>query len=261
METQKKMPVVFAGHGSPMLALEDSEVTRELTRLGEQIVREFDKPRAILAVSAHWFAPGTFVQSAPHPRQVYDMYGFPHELYEVAYPVDGDADLTKAVQEALGSRVSVNDTRGIDHGTWTVLVHLFPKADIPVVQLSVDQGASARDAYEIGQALEGLRDQGFLIVGSGNTVHNLGMIEWSNPDGTKATHQFNDAVVSAVERRNDEAAIDYGALPYAGYAVPTPDHYLPLLYCLGAARDEKPTVFNNVCNLGAIAMTGFAFGM
>lgn len=261
MEPQKRMPVVFVGHGSPMLALEDSAVTRTLTRLGERIDREFGAPRAILAVSAHWYVPGTFVQSDPHPRQVFDMYGFPHELYEVSYPVDGSAALTKAVQNALGSSVSVNDRWGIDHGVWTVLVHLFPKADIPVVELSVDQGASAEDAYRIGAALAGLRDQGFLILCSGNTVHNLGMVEWDNEDGSKATHAFNDAVVEAVERRDDEAAIDYRRLPHAGYAVPTPDHYLPLLYCLGASEGEKPTVFNKVCNLGSIAMTGFAFGL
>ena len=259
--TQRRMPVVFTGHGSPMLALEHTEVTRTLTDLGERIVRECGTPRAILAVSAHWYAPGTFVQSAAHPRQVYDMYGFPHELYEVEYPVDGSAELTKAVQEALGDRVAINDNWGIDHGTWTVLVHMFPKADIPVVQLSVDQGASARDAYEIGRALEGLRDQGFLIVGSGNTVHNLDMVEWGNEGGTKMAHRFDDAVVEAVKRRDDEAAIAYEKLPDAAYAVPTPDHYLPLLYCLGAAPGEKPCVFNNVCNLGSIAMTGFAFGM
>lgn len=259
--TQKRMSVVFTGHGSPMLALEHTEVTRTLAKLGTRIVEECGTPRAILAVSAHWYAPGTFVQSAVHPRQVYDMYGFPHELYEVDYPVDGSAELTKAAQEALGDRVAINDNWGIDHGTWTVLVHMFPKADISVVQLSVDQGASARDAYEIGRALESLRDQGFLIVGSGNTVHNLGMVEWGNEGGTKRAHRFDNAVVDAVKRRDDETAIAYEKLPDAAYAVPTPDHYLPLLYCLGAAPGEKPCVFNNVCNLGSIAMTGFAFGM
>ena len=257
--TQKRMPVVFTGHGSPMLALEHTEVTRTLTKLGTRIVEECGTPRAILAVSAHWYAPGTFVESAAHPRQVYDMYGFPHELYEVDYPVDGSAELTKAVQEALGDRVAINDNWGIDHGTWTVLVHMFPKADTPVVQLSVDQGAGARDAYEVGRALEGLRDQGFLIVASGNTVHNLGMVEWDNEDGTKMAHRFNEAVADAVKRRDDETAIAYEKLPDAAYAVPTPDHYLPLLYCLGAAGTDSARVFNNVCNLGSMAMTGYVF--
>lgn len=134
MEEQKTMPVIFSGHGSPMIALEHNEITEGMDRIGRAVESQFGRPRAILMVSAHWYTHGTFVQSAPEPRQVYDMYGFPKELYEVKYPAKGDGELTRKVQSLLGSAVAVNDDWGIDHGAWTVLVHMFPKADIPVVQ-------------------------------------------------------------------------------------------------------------------------------
>ena len=257
-----RMPVVFSGHGSPMLALEHNEITETLQSMGAKIIEKFGKPKAILAVSAHWYAPGTYIQSAAKPRQVYDMYGFPDELYRVKYPVDGYKPLTQDVKSALGDSVSVNDNWGIDHGTWTVLCHMFPDADIPVVQLSVNRQLSAEESYEIGRKLHGLRDQGYLIFGSGNVVHNLRRVEWDNPGGSKMTVAFNDYIRNAVEARDDDTVIHYEKGPYAEYAVPTDDHYLPLIYILGAADPgEKPTVFNNVCNLGALAMTGFAFGI
>ena len=162
--------------------------------------------------------------------------------------------------ELLGDDVSVNNDWGIDHGAWTVLVHLFPDADIPVVQLSIDGEAEPADLYAMAEKLKPLRDEGVLIVGSGNVVHNLRRVEWDNPGGSKQTEAFNADVVQAVVARDDEAVIHWESNPNADYAVPTPDHFLPLIMCLGAAQDENAKVFNDVCNLGAIAMTGFVLG-
>lgn len=260
MDTQKRMPVIFTGHGSPMLALDDDNITRTLNHVGQEVVRTYGKPKAILMLSAHWFTRGTFVQRTKTPRQIYDMYGFPEALYEVKYPAPGDEALADRVSELIGDDVSVNNDWGIDHGAWTVLVHLFPDADIPVVQLSIDGEAKPADLYAMAEKLAPLRDEGVLIVGSGNVVHNLRRVEWDNPGGSKQTEAFNADVIQAVMARDDDAVIHWETHPHADYAVPTPDHFLPLLMCLGAAKDEPARVFNDVCNLGAIAMTGFVLG-
>lgn len=160
----KKMPAVFVGHGSPMIALDHNELTETYRRLGERILAEFGKPKAILMISAHWYTRGTLVQSAAKPRQVYDMYGFPKELYELKYEPAGCADLTRAVTDLLGEGVEVDDSWGIDHGTWSILVHIFPQADIPVVQLSINGLIDARQSYELGQKLASLREKGYLIM-------------------------------------------------------------------------------------------------
>ncbi len=259
--SEKRMPVVFSGHGSPMLALEDTEVTHGLHGIGKKIIEKHGKPKAILSVSAHWYTKGTYVQSAAEPRQVYDMYGFPKELYDFRYPVKGSPELSERACSLLGDKVSVNDGWGIDHGSWTVLCHMFPEADIPVVQLSVDASITAEKMYEIGELLAPLRDEGYLIFASGNTVHNLRRVEWDNPDGSRETLEFNETVIRLVENRDDKGIMNYSAIPHASYAVPTPEHFLPLIYMLGAAEGEKPEVFNNHSELGAIAMTGFAFGL
>lgn len=257
----KRMPVLFSGHGSPMLALEQSDATRELRAVGERVIEQFGKPKAILSISAHWYTRGTFVQTAESPKQVYDMYGFPKELYDYQYPVQGCPALGERVCEVLGDRVRVSNNWGIDHGTWTVLCHMFPTADIPVVQLSVDGTISREAILEIGRQLAPLRDEGYLIFASGNVVHNLRRVEWENPNGSEACIAFNETVKDKIAARDDRAVMQYEKLEHAAYAVPTPDHFLPLLYTLGAAEGEKPAVFNDRCNLGAIAMTGFAFGM
>ena len=254
-----KMPVVFSGHGDPMIAIREDDVTRGMAKVGKDLIEKYGKPKAILAISAHWFGKGTFVQKVDEPKQIYDMYGFPKALYEVKYPVKGCAELSDRVLDILGDSVSVKNDWGIDHGTWTVLVHMFPDADIPVVQLSVDTSLPNEALYEIGKRLSALRDEGYLIFGSGNVVHNLRMVDWDNPDGTAMTHAFNDYIISAIENGENEKVVHYENGPEAGYAVPTTEHYLPLIYCLGAADGDKAEVFNNVCNLGSMAMTGFIF--
>lgn len=261
MKDAKRMPVVFAGHGSPMLALADDEVARGLRAAGERIVGKFGKHKAMLAVSAHWYKPGTLVQSDPSPRQVFDMYGFPPELYQVEYPVAGCPELSGRVQGLLGNRVSVDDSWGIDHGTWTVLVHMFPEADVPVVQLSVDSTLPPEELYGIGKALSSLRDEGYLVFGSGNVVHNLGLVDWDWPNSASPeTLAFNADIIARVTSGDVEGVLGYRDLPHAPYAVPTPDHFLPLIYLLGAADGDSAEAFNDVCNLGSMAMIGFLFG-
>jgi len=255
-----KMPVIFSGHGSPMIALEHSEITKAMEAVGKEVVEKYGKPKAILAISAHWYTRGTYVQSAPRPKQIYDMYGFPAALYRVKYPVSGDQELTQRVLSLLGDKASVDDSWGIDHGSWSVLVHMFPKADLPVVQLSVDATLTGEECYELGKKLSVLREEGYLIFASGNLVHNLYQVEWDNPDGTKMTRAFNDYIVQAVINGSLDKAIHYEKAPSSSYAVPTPDHYLPFLYALGAAQGDKVKAFNNVSNLGSIAMTGFLWG-
>lgn len=257
---KKRMPVLFVGHGSPLLALADNEITRGMAAVAEEVVSRHGRPRAILTISAHWCTRGTFVQSAGAPRQVYDMYGFPRELYELTYPANGSAELTDAVQRALGDAVAINDDWGIDHGIWSILVHMFPQADIPVVQLSMDMAAAPERAYEIGRKLTCLRDEGFLILASGNVVHNLRLVDWEHPDDASPTAlSFNERIIREVTARNDRAVINFERLPDAAYAVPTPEHLLPLIYALGASEGEPAHIFNNICNLGSMSMTGFVF--
>jgi 4,5-DOPA dioxygenase extradiol len=257
--SSQKQPAIFVGHGDPMMALRDDDIAHTLQAVGSRL--HAMNPRAILAVSAHWYTRGTLVQSDPNPRQVNDMFGFPQELYAIKYRPSGNAQLTKRVQELLGNKVQVDDSWGIDHGVWTPLHHMLPKADIPVVELSVNGLADASYAYQVGRLLSPLRSEGFAILGSGNVVHNLREADWENPKGTAEAVQFSDAIRDAVKKRDDQAVVNFEKLPHAAYAVPTPDHFLPLPTVLGASEGEAPEVFNDVQNLGSISMTSFAFGL
>ena len=257
----EKMPVIFVGHGDPMIALKINEMTETLKKIGKNIIEKHGEPKAILCISAHWYTKDTFIQSTEIPNQVYDMFGFPNELYKVKYPVKGSKELTKDVEKILGNEVKINDDWGIDHGTWTVLVHMFPEAKIPVVQLSVDANLSANKAYKLGEKLAKLREKGYLIVGSGNIVHNLRKIEWDNPKGTQEADKFDRYILENISKREDEKVIKYEEHEYSNYAVPTPDHFMPILYILGASQGEKPYIFNEMRELGSLSMTSYAFGL
>ena len=255
----KRMPALFIGHGSPMMALEHTETTNTFKTIGQNIIKEYGTPKAILAISAHWYADGTYIQSAENPKQIYDMYGFPQELYEVVYPAKGDSTLTNKVQQLLGNAVSINNNWGIDHGMWTILVHMFPDASIPVVQLSINKYLNPNEMYQLGVKLQSLRDEGYLIMGSGNIVHNLRLLEWDNPSGTAATIEFDQHISKAVLENDVDTVVNYTTHPHASYAAPTPEHYLPLIYILGASEGAKPMVFNQIYNSGTLSMTGFIF--
>lgn len=251
------MPAVFVGHGSPMLAIDDTKITRKLGEVGERLIRDYGQPKAILMISAHWYKDRTLVQKTDSPEQIYDMYGFPRALYAVRYKPSGCAALSDAVLAMKGVGAQVDNTWGIDHGAWTPLVHMFPGATTPVVQLSVNGAIPPRQCYEIGRQLSSLRSQGYLIMGSGNVVHNLRRVNWESQEGSPEAVAFNAYITNAVESREDETVVNFASHPASSYAVPTADHYLPLIYVLGASEGKKVTVFNNYLELDSMAMTGY----
>lgn len=232
------MPVIFFGHGNPMNAIEENLYTKAWVEIGRRLPR----PKAILVVSAHWYLPATLVTAMETPRTIHDFGGFPKALYDVTYPAPGDAALAARVQELLAPVATVqSDTGwGLDHGTWSVLCRVFPRADIPVAQLSIDETRPPSFHYELGKRLAPLRDEGVLVIGSGNLVHNLHAYAW----GRHPAEPFDWAVrfeARARElllNRDHEPLIDYESLGRdAVLSIPTPDHYLPLLYVIALQRD------------------------
>lgn len=197
----------------------------------------------------------------PKPEQVYDLYGFPQELYDFQYPAQGLPELADEVEKITGGDVKTTTQWGIDHGVWTVLAHMFPDADIPVVAMSVDGSISTQKMYDIGKALSPLRDQGVLIMASGNIVHNLGRLDWNHPGAAAEAIEFDEAVTRNAMARNDQAILHYQTLPSAAYGASTPDHFLPLIYVLGATQGEKPVIFNRIGQFGAVTLTGYIFGL
>lgn len=257
VDPMNRMPVLFVGHGSPMNAIEDNEFSVRWKQLGERL----PKPEAILSVSAHWFTDGTKVTDAPAPKMIYDMYGFPDELYRVAYPAPGSPRFARLAKELIGDGVKTDNSWGLDHGSWSVLRRLYPKADVPVFQLSVDARASMEVHYEIGRKLRPLRDQGMLIFGSGNVVHNLARVEWGMNGGYPWAETFDGYVKEKVLNRLFNDVVRYGqAGPSAALAFTTPDHFAPLLYALGAADErDRISVFNAACVMGSLSMTSYLF--
>lgn len=234
----QSMPAIFIGHGNPMNVIRHNKWTDGWIALGKAL----PKPKAILAVSAHWYLPATMVTAMVQPRTIHDFGGFPRELFEIRYPAPGDVTLAKRVQDLLAPLpVELDKDWGLDHGIWSVLYHTFPDADIPVVQLSIDQSKPPSFHYEIGQLLATLRDEGILILGSGNIVHNLQLYEWDSP-GIGAfdwAARFEEKVRDHLQSGKDAQLINYTSMGHdAKLSVPTPDHYLPLLYVLGVRRKE-----------------------
>ena len=230
-------PALFIGHGSPSVALEDTQVTRAWRAMALSLPR----PRAILAISAHWFTQGTAVTAMARPKTIHDFGGFPPEMYQIQYPAPGDPDLALRVAQLLAPTPVHLDVGewGLDHGTWTVLMKAYPDADVPVVQLSIDRTKPPAFHFEMGRKLARLRDEGVMILGTGNVVHNLGVMDWQaryGPAHPWAT-RFHDFIRSAIETDRPEAVVGYEALGQdAHLAQPNPDHYYPLLYVLGARR-------------------------
>ena len=237
------MPAIFFGHGNPLNALAENEYTRAWAAVGAGIPR----PRAILCVSAHWYLPGTAVTAVERPRTIHDFGGFPRELYEFKYPAPGDPRLAARVRELLAPVAVAQDEQwGLDHGTWSVLCHVFPGADVPVVQLSMDETQPAAFHYEIGRRLSPLRDEGVLIIGSGNVVHNLHAYSW----GRHQVEPFDWAVRFEARLRglltagDDRSVVNYEALGRdAQLSAPTPDHFLPLLYVMALRREGEQVSF------------------
>jgi len=237
------MPALFLGHGNPMNALARNAYTEAWSDIGRRLPR----PRAILAVSAHWYIPATSVTAMEAPRSIHDFGGFPEELYRVRYPAPGDPALARRVQTLLAPIPVAPDLRwGLDHGTWAVLCHVFPKADVPVVQLSINAAREPAFHYELGKRLAPLRDEGVLVLGSGNLVHNLHAFAW----GQHAVQpfdwalRFEERVRGLLQAGDDGPLVAYGTLgPEAMLAVPTPDHYLPLLYVIALRMKGEAVSF------------------
>ena len=251
-----KLPVIFVGHGSPLNAIEDNAYTHAWDKLGRRI-----HPKSILMVSAHWYTHGTFVQDVDQPEIINDMYGFPEELYRVGYQIKGDKVLSNKVLTALGNKVSINNEWGIDHGAWSVLNHMYPNKDIPVVQLSVNRNLEPEAHFKIGQALSFLRDEDVLIIASGNIVHNLRMIRFDMDTGHPECFKFDAYIKNSILNKDFDAVINYRSIGEAArLAVPMSDHFDPLLYALGASSsNDQVEVFNETVIMGFMSMTGYVF--
>ncbi|MEO6391672.1 MAG: 4,5-DOPA dioxygenase extradiol [Pyrinomonadaceae bacterium] len=243
MMTSTAMPAIFFGHGNPLNALAQNYYTAAWAAIGASI----QKPRAILCISAHWYLPGTAVTAMPQPRTIHDFGGFPAELYQVHYPAPGDPVLAQQVRDLLAPvPVRLDQEWGLDHGTWSVLVHAFPDADVPVVQWSIDESQPAAFHYEMGKRLGPLRDEGVLIVGSGNLVHNLHAYAWGRHpvEPLDWAVRFEEQARAFILAGSDQSLVDYESLgPDALLSAPTPDHYLPLLYILGTRRPDDKVMF------------------
>ncbi len=261
-----RTPALFIGHGTPMNTLLDNSYTQAWRALGSALP---EKPRAILAISAHWYIHGTAATAMPMPRTIHDFGGFPQALFDYRYPAEGEPGLAAEVEKLLTpTGVALDQGWGLDHGTWSVLAHLFPQADVPVVQLSIDRTQPAAWHFDIGRRLAPLRDEGVLILGSGNVVHNLGLIDRAAMSGAGggAAHpwatQFNASMRSAIAAGDDASVVDYGKFGEAArLSVPTPEHYLPLLYVLGArARGEAVSFPVDGIDLASISMLSVKLG-
>jgi 4,5-DOPA dioxygenase extradiol len=237
------MPSIFFGHGNPMNAVLNNNYTDGWRMIGKHI----SKPKAILSISAHWFVPGTGVTVSTSPRTIHDFGGFPRELFQVQYPAPGDPDLARRVQTMLSPQpVSLDNSWGLDHGTWSVLRHVYPDADVPVVQLSIDETQPPSFHFEIGRRLAPLRDEGVLIVGSGNLVHNLHAYAWGRhmPDPYDWAIRFETEAKAMMLAGEYKPLIDYENLgPEAMLSIPTPDHYLPLLYVIATRQQGDIITF------------------
>lgn len=263
LETDQKMPVLFIGHGSPMNAIEDNEFSNRWQQMGQEI----PKPRAVVVVSAHWLTQGTAVTAMSQPKTIHDFGGFPQALFDVQYPAPGDPNLATEIQKLVTNpSVVLDHDWGLDHGTWSVVKHMYPKTDIPVLQLSIDYHKPAKYHYELAKQLLSLRKKGVLIIGSGNMVHNLRMVAWnklSEPEfGYDWALEMNAIFKQKISTRNHVDLIAYEKLSKAAsLAIPTPDHYYPLLYILALQTDtDAVEFFNDKAVGGSLTMTSVKIG-
>ena len=262
-EEEEKMPVLFIGHGSPMNAIEDNIFSKRWQQMGKEI----PTPKAVVVVSAHWLTKGTMVTAMPNPKTIHDFGGFPQALFDVQYPAPGSPELATEIQKLITNpAVELDHDWGLDHGTWSVVKHMYPDADIPVLQLSIDYYKPAAYHYELAKQLLALRKKGVLIIGSGNMVHNLRMVAWdklSEPEyGFEWALEMNDIFKNKISNGFHKELIQYEKLHKAAtLAIPTPDHYYPLLYILALQTDnDKVEFFNDKAVGGSLTMTSVKIG-
>jgi 4,5-DOPA dioxygenase extradiol len=253
-----RMPVLFVGHGNPMNAIERNEFRRSWEELG----RSLPKPNAILCISAHWETRGASSTASEKPETIHDFYGFPKALFDVHYLAPGDPALARRTKELIGSvDVRLDPDRGLDHGTWSVLLAMYPEANIPVVQLSLDTTRPGAFHYALGRELLPLRDEGVLIVGSGNIVHNLRAFSFQNPAPLDWATHFDEEIKRRIVERDHEALMCYETLgSNAARAVPTPEHYYPLLYVLALQGEGERLSFFNSAVVSSLSMTSVLIG-
>lgn len=257
----ERMPVLFVGHGNPMNAIEDNVFAKGWAELGKSLL----KPTAILCISAHWETKGTFVTAMEKPKTIHDFGGFPQALFDAQYPAPGSKWLANETKSAVQkTSIGMDENWGLDHGCWSVLLKMFPNADIPVIEMSLDYSQPPQYHYELGKQLSVLRNKGVLILGSGNMVHNLGKIVWrqdmTEPYGLDWAIEANDLFKKHINEGNHQALIDYAKLGKSvQLAVPTPEHYLPMLYALSLKNeDEKVNYFHDIAVAGSLTMTSFS---
>lgn len=262
-ENTPTMPVLFVGHGTPMNAITDNEFVQTWHSLGKTLPR----PRAILCISAHWETNGTFVTAMKKPTTIHDFGGFPKELYDVQYPAPGSPEL--ALQTKLlisGTAVGMDEKWGLDHGAWSVIRRMYPQADIPVIEMSLDYNHPAKYHYELGKELSALRKKGVLIIGSGNLVHNLRLVAWDKTDepeyGYDWALQANEIFKQLISSNKHKELMSYSSLgKEVQLAIPTPEHYLPLIYTLALKSENEPvTFFNDKAVMGSLTMTSIKIG-
>jgi 4,5-DOPA dioxygenase extradiol len=262
-ESTDKMPVLFVGHGNPMNAIEENEFVTGWRIIGKTL----PKPNSILCVSAHWETRGTHVTAMKKPPTIHDFGGFPKKLFEVEYPAPGSPDLARETKNLVHKTVvGLDQTWGLDHGCWSVIKHLYPDADIPVIQMSLDYYQSPVYHYDLARELSSLRNKGVLIIGSGNMVHNLGLVSWAKIDepgfGYDWAIEANEKMKNFILSDNHKSLIDYKSQGRAfNLAIPTPDHFLPLLYSLALKEEnEIVSIFNDKPVAGSLTMTSIKIG-
>lgn len=262
-ESSDLMPVLFVGHGSPMNALEKNVYTKNW----KKIAGEIQKPKAMLCISAHWLTKGSFITAVDNPLTIHDFGGFPDELFKVEYPAKGSLDLAKDAQKLFPKDLLHLDFEwGLDHGTWSVLNQMYPLADAPTLQLSIDYSQPASYHFQLAQYLQSLRKRGVLIIGSGNMVHNLGMVAWDKINeenyGFDWAIEANEMFKKHILDRNFEPLFDYAKLGKSmQLSIPTPDHFYPLIYSLGLVKEkEELTIFNDYTMAGSLSMTSLKIG-
>lgn len=252
-----KMPVLFAGHGSPMNAIEKNRFSESWKNLGNYL----RKPKVIIGISAHWYSDSFNISYLDKNLQIFDMYGFPEELYKVRYAPNGSLEYAEKINKLFDNKLIVDNTWGIDHGIWTVLVNMYPQANIPVVMMSVNVKSSPREQFEIGIKLKPMRDEGALILASGNIVHNLRILDWEKEDGYDWAYSFDNYIKQNILNKNYENIINYDkSLEYSKKVFATTEHFYPLLAALGSSDiDDSITVFNDSLVSGSISMTSYLF--
>lgn len=252
---QDRTPLLFVGHGNPMNVIDDNAYTKEWERVGREIIA----PKAIVCMSAHWLTTGSFITSNLHPSIIYDFYGFPEKLYHIAYPVNGSVDLALEVNNAH-PEIKIDHEWGLDHGAWTVLKRMFPAASIPVLQLSIDYSVSPLEQFELMSQLKKLREKGILFIGSGNIVHNLGLVKMNDRPFDWAL-EFEQKSKELIEKGDFKSLIEYEKLGLAArMSIPTNDHYRPMLNSLALKfDDEDPVFFNQGIDLSSVSMLSFIY--